>query len=94
MSLIFENYKFNEKYHHNDPNNLIYFKKLDNNEKQRRKLLENSFNGNLKNAYFNYSPIVNKIKNNEYSNRNSPLVKNNNKNNRNFNNNYNNNENK
>ena len=76
MSLIFDNYKFNEKYHHNNPHNISYFKKLNNNEKQRRKLLENSYNGNI-NANFNSSPTTNKVNYNEYSNQNSPLIKNN-----------------
>ena len=78
MSLIFNNYKFNEKYNLNtSPNNMNYYRQTDNYEKQRRKLLENSYNGNL-NANFNYSPIVNKINQNGYSNPNSPMLNNNN----------------
>jgi hypothetical protein len=80
MSLIFHDYKFNENYYHNDPYNLFYFKQSNNNEKQKRNLLENSYNGNL-NANINYSLKVNKINNNEFSNPNSPLIKKNNNNN-------------
>lgn len=77
MSLIFDNYKFNEKYNLNNPNSYNYYKQFNNYEKQRRKLLENSYNGNI-DIKSNYSPSINKPSNyNVFSNPNSPLLKNN-----------------
>ncbi len=77
MSLIFDNYKFNEKYNFDYPHSNNQYKQTKNYEKQRKKLLENTYNENI-NANINYSPNIKNQNNNEYSNPNSPIIRSNN----------------
>jgi len=76
MSLIFDNYKFNEKYNFKNPDNNNSYQDLKNYEKQRRRIIENSLNGITDNInYSSHSPFITKNKSyNEYSNPNSPYV--------------------
>jgi len=74
MSLIFNNYKYNEKYNQNNPNNFVSYRQTNNYEKERRRLLEKYHNNNI-NKNYNYGEMNNMINNNDYKINSSPNQK-------------------
>jgi len=43
MSIIFQNYKYNDKYNKNDPKNFIHYRNLSNCESQRSRIFEKNY---------------------------------------------------
>lgn len=77
MSLIFDNYKYNEKYKSNISDNYNSNRDLKNYEKQRRRLIENSINGMIiNNKNSNPTPTIpkNDYLHNDYSAPRSPYI--------------------
>lgn len=74
MSLIFNNYKYNDKYNQNNPKNFVSYRQTNNYEKERRRLLE-KYHNNASNNNYNYHEINKNFNNNDYKTNSPPNQK-------------------
>ncbi len=71
MSLIFDNYKYNDKYNQNNPEKFIHYRLPINREKARRRILEN-FQNSINSKNLKFADMNKEIDNNFYVINSSP----------------------